>query len=215
MRSLLAFGVWLFLLSGVIGAAYGLVGPDAAMLTFVCLFAVGVGTVVMPLSFLLPEPPVASGPPPRASRLTVRAILLIPAWALFFMFPLIPTVAALGALRRLLRGEAGPPDIPLLAIGAAIPLIIVVLAGATLIRHRRLVIRGQTAAGRVTEFVKGGFRYTFQVASGVAHLGQGTAQSFRIKVGATINVFYDPDNPKSSVASCASFFEPIPPRTSR
>jgi hypothetical protein len=83
----------------------------------------------------------------------------------------------------------------------------------SLAQQRWLLTMGEVAMGRVTKQWTArngnGIRYDFTTPSGEMISGISTDSARELLVGMSVPIFYDPQNPKKQVASCAAFFEVV------
>jgi hypothetical protein len=166
-------------------------------------------------SFLL------SLPPPRPVRLSRRGKMMVNL-SLLFVFGveafLAWTLYGVWYRAHVLPESSRTPEIFLvcfMVLVASLP----ILMRRGMARDLKLMENGAAALGRVTEQRNfknaSAITYEFEDAAGRTVTGSGNDLTRSFYPAMTVPVFYDPQNPKRSVAVCSSFVEVSPPASGR
>jgi hypothetical protein len=142
---------------------------------------------------------------PRRVHLSWRAATSGPALLPVLFFPWY-----IASLMWTLGGR-GPRSMA--AVIFACALLAVGLSIRKIRREHRLLRDGAVAMALVEYRTNTGedpwewIRYRFVTARGIAVSGRGYDRGYRIGVGETVPVFYDPNRPKDHIAACACWLE--------
>ena len=148
------------------------------------------------------------GSTPRRVHLSLRAAVRGPAILPVLFFPWYLLSVTWRA------GDGGGRIIA--AVIVLLALVAIALSIRKLLRELRLLRNGAVAEALIEhrtgtgEDPWEGIRYHFMTADGAAVSGRAYDRGYRVRVGSSVPVFYDPRRPKDHIAACACWLEAGP-----
>ena len=191
-----------WVLSGVVPVLGWFLAPALVMLG--AGFLSYLVTRALPISWV-DSPPAL--PPPRRLRLSWRSTFILPVLTPWWVFlgRIVETSA---------RWDVGPVRTVAIALPAALLASMVLWMALRSKRELRLLREGEVAIAFVDgRYADEGFDwvgYRFVAADGTAVARRAEDRGYRVEVGSTVPVFYDPRRPTKHLLASASWFEVSP-----
>jgi hypothetical protein len=148
------------------------------------------------------------GPTPRSVHVSWRTAVRVPVAVPFALFP----TRLFSILLRGLTVQHEPALRWVVSVLLALALLVLAVVVRSIRRELRLLRHGDVAMALVESRDDDGegpatIRYFFATDSGVAVRGKSVDHWYRVPVGDTVPIFYDPNNPKDRVAACGCWLE--------